>query len=149
MELTLDFDSLSSAVEEIRLDQGNEVPIEEVAGVVESLMRTIEGDITSADLRLHRELGELVDYIRMHLLALDEDPQLTAKLMGMETGKCCFCNKALGNPISVANGYSQICAHNFGLSYDTAPSVGALQAKLGEAQQLKLSLTTTPKGYTS
>jgi len=87
---------------------------------------------------------ELVDYIRMHLVALDEDPQLTAKLLGDETGKCCFCNKALANPISVANGYGQICAHNYGLSYTVEPTMKQLRTMMGETQQLKLQLTTLP-----
>ena len=43
---------------------GEQVAVAEVADLVADLMVSIEGDISAADLRLHRELTDLVTYIR-------------------------------------------------------------------------------------
>ncbi|MDP6343323.1 MAG: protein phosphatase CheZ [Alphaproteobacteria bacterium] len=56
--------SLVETIEEIRRENGDEVAIEEVADVVASLMTSIKGDLSAADLRVHQELDELVQFVR-------------------------------------------------------------------------------------
>ncbi|HUN51697.1 MAG TPA: protein phosphatase CheZ [Candidatus Sulfotelmatobacter sp.] len=56
--------TLSRRVEALQAERGDSVKLSEVAGVVESLMTTMEGDISAIDIQMHRELQELADYIR-------------------------------------------------------------------------------------
>jgi len=56
--------NLQAQVEEIRSSSGDQVRLDDVANVVHSLMTTIEGDISAADLRAHRELESLLDYVK-------------------------------------------------------------------------------------
>ena len=49
----------------------------------------------------------------LHKLA--EDPIKTAREYGKLTGCCCFCNKVLSDPQSVAAGFGETCAKHFGL----------------------------------
>ena len=51
-------------VAELRAERGDKVAIDEIAEVVESLMATLEGDLSAIDLKVQRELAELVDYIQ-------------------------------------------------------------------------------------
>jgi len=55
---------LSERVAELERSYGDSVSIAEIADVVNQLMQSIEGDISAADLRLHRELHDLVRFIR-------------------------------------------------------------------------------------
>lgn len=54
----------SRRVAELRAERGDKVAIDEIADVVESLMATLEGDLSAIDLKVQRELAELVDYIQ-------------------------------------------------------------------------------------
>lgn len=56
--------SVAAKLEAIRQDTGDTVSIDDVAEVVSSLMASLEGDITVADLRLHRELNGLIEIIQ-------------------------------------------------------------------------------------
>lgn len=51
-------------VAEIQAERGDKVAIQEIADVVESLMATLEGDLSAIDLKVQRELAELVKYIQ-------------------------------------------------------------------------------------
>jgi chemotaxis protein CheZ len=64
MNASQEYQSLSNHIEELRGSYGETVAIEEVSDVVSSLMKTIEGDISISDLRLHRELLDIVKYIQ-------------------------------------------------------------------------------------
>jgi chemotaxis protein CheZ len=56
--------SLSQRIETLRAERGDMVKVVDVAGVVESLMTTMEGDLSAVDIQMHRELQDLADYIR-------------------------------------------------------------------------------------
>jgi chemotaxis protein CheZ len=51
-------------VEELRTQRGGQVGVDEIAEVIESLLGTLEGDLTEHDIRLYREVEQLVSYIR-------------------------------------------------------------------------------------
>lgn len=59
--------SASSAVEQriadIRSRQGDTVPLDEVAGVVRSLLGSLTGDLSAEDVRLYHEVEDLARYI--------------------------------------------------------------------------------------
>tara|TARA_R110002167_G_scaffold235177_2_gene440486 strand:+ start:406 stop:1050 length:645 start_codon:yes stop_codon:yes gene_type:complete len=55
--------NVSARVEEIRAEAGDTVEIAQIGDIVSSLMTTIEGDLGVADLRVHRELNELLEFI--------------------------------------------------------------------------------------
>jgi chemotaxis protein CheZ len=55
---------LSDRVETIRSEHGDSVAITEVADLVGTLMGNIEGDISSTDIHIHSQIGELVDFIK-------------------------------------------------------------------------------------
>ena len=59
-ELTL---SLRKWLEEIETERGGLVALPDVAEIVESLMRTMDGDITGFDVRVQEELRQLVSFI--------------------------------------------------------------------------------------
>ncbi|MBL6954477.1 MAG: protein phosphatase CheZ [Alphaproteobacteria bacterium] len=56
--------SLVDTIEEIRQSSGGPVAIDDIAGIVVSLMTSIQGDLSSTDLQAHQELEELVHYIK-------------------------------------------------------------------------------------
>ncbi len=56
--------SLAQSVEALRHEHGETVGLDEVVGVVESLIQSMEGDITGADIRVRSELQSLVEYIQ-------------------------------------------------------------------------------------
>ena len=58
---TIEFES---RVEELKKVRGDHVSIAEVAEVVESIMATIEGDVTGLDLRVYKELDSIANYIQ-------------------------------------------------------------------------------------
>lgn len=47
----------------LKAEHGDTVSLDEVAGVVEGLMSSLEGDLSAVDLAMHRELQALMDYI--------------------------------------------------------------------------------------
>lgn len=51
-------------VSELESARGESVRVDEIAEVVESLLASLDGDLTSFDLRLYHELDHLVQYIR-------------------------------------------------------------------------------------
>ncbi len=51
-------------VAELREEQGDNVALGDVAEIVESLMVSMQGDISAVEIRLHGEILGLVDYIR-------------------------------------------------------------------------------------
>ncbi len=55
--------AFAQQVETLRQDCGETVPLEDVAGVVEALMTTAEGDISAVDIQLHREIQDLLGYL--------------------------------------------------------------------------------------
>lgn len=59
------------------------------------------------------EQGAILDTLK----ALSDDPVETAKAHGQATGACCFCNTALTDARSVAEGYGPICAKHYGLPW--------------------------------
>jgi chemotaxis protein CheZ len=55
---------LEKKLEELRHSTGGVIRIEQVGEVVLSLLSTLKGDLTAADLHIHQELEDLVVYIR-------------------------------------------------------------------------------------
>jgi chemotaxis protein CheZ len=56
--------SLAQRVEALRHEHGESVGLDEVVGVVESLMETMEGDIAGVQVRVSSELHGLIEYIQ-------------------------------------------------------------------------------------
>lgn len=54
------------------------------------------------------------------LVKLSRHPAETLSEQGLANGKCCMCNTALTDPISMAVGYGKVCAQHFGLPYGKA-----------------------------
>ncbi len=55
---------LSDAIETLRAERGDTVSVSEIGEIVESLLRTMDGDLTAMDLHVYRELEELAHFIR-------------------------------------------------------------------------------------
>ncbi|MEP3245324.1 MAG: protein phosphatase CheZ [Sneathiella sp.] len=55
---------LSDRISDIRQSQGDTVEVGEVAGLLQNLMSSIEGDITAPEIQVHNQILELVDYIK-------------------------------------------------------------------------------------
>ncbi len=62
-ELSID-ESFSRRAEEIRAERGDTVAISEVAEVVKSLLQTMDGDLSSLDVKLYREINQLANYVQ-------------------------------------------------------------------------------------
>jgi len=56
---------LSSRLDDLRQQHGESVRIEDIASVVESMMATMKGDLSAADLELYSELEALAQYIHV------------------------------------------------------------------------------------
>jgi len=54
---------LSTRLDDLRQQHGDSVRIEDIASVVESMMATMKGDLSAADLELYSELEALAQYI--------------------------------------------------------------------------------------
>lgn len=54
---------LSERLEELRAKHGDAVRVADIASVVESMMATMKGDLSAADLELYNELAALGEYI--------------------------------------------------------------------------------------
>ncbi len=57
-------DDVSARVEALRAARGDTVTIDEIAEVVTSIMGTMQGDVSSLDLRVYKELDSLARYIQ-------------------------------------------------------------------------------------
>ena len=73
-------DKIKSKLDEIRAGNGDSVPINEITSVVESILTSMSGDISSSDFKLYHELEVLALYIdnaKMEIASLrpDEIPQ--------------------------------------------------------------------------
>lgn len=55
--------ALRTRLDEMKSARGDQISIDEVGGVVASIMDTLQGDMSSLDLRVYRELDGLVKYI--------------------------------------------------------------------------------------
>lgn len=55
--------NLKPRLEALQKKHGNRVEVADIAGVVESMMATMKGDLTAADLELYHELEALARYI--------------------------------------------------------------------------------------
>jgi chemotaxis protein CheZ len=53
-----------SRVEELKKERGEHVDVNEIGEIVESLLHTLEGDVTSSEIKLYQELDVLARYIR-------------------------------------------------------------------------------------
>lgn len=56
--------ALQERVSALRAEHGDKIKVDDVASLVESMMTTLEGDISSVDIQVHRELKELAAYIQ-------------------------------------------------------------------------------------
>lgn len=56
--------AFEQAIEDLREQRGDTVATSEISEVVESLMRTLEGDFSALDLKLYKELDGLSRYIQ-------------------------------------------------------------------------------------
>ncbi len=69
-------DKIKSKLDEIRADDGGSVPIDEITSVVESILTSMSGDISSSDFKLYHELEVLALYIdnaKMEIASLRPD----------------------------------------------------------------------------
>ena len=69
-------DKIKSKLDEIRTGNGDSVPIDEITSVVESILTSMTGDITSSDFKLYHELEVLALYIdnaKMEIASLRPD----------------------------------------------------------------------------
>ena len=55
---------LRSRVDELCAELGESVPVREIGGIVASLLETVEGDLTPADLAVQQEMQHLLDLIQ-------------------------------------------------------------------------------------
>ena len=55
---------LQQRIEELRAERGDTIAITEVAEVVQSLMQTMAGDLSSLDIKMYKELDDLASYVR-------------------------------------------------------------------------------------
>jgi chemotaxis protein CheZ len=55
---------LAERVESLREGRGDSVALSDVAEVVESIVTTIDGDISAIDIEVHKQIRDLVDYIQ-------------------------------------------------------------------------------------
>ena len=55
---------LQQRIDELRAERGDTIAISEVAEVVQSLMQTMAGDLTSLDIKMYKELDDLARYVR-------------------------------------------------------------------------------------
>jgi chemotaxis protein CheZ len=62
--MVMDSAAVRARVEALRAERGDRVAIAEIAEIVTSIMTTISGDLSAADLRLYRELEGLTNYIQ-------------------------------------------------------------------------------------
>lgn len=56
--------SLAERLEALRVERGDNVDVGEIADVVESLMKTMDGDLSALDMQVHQEIYQLVGYVR-------------------------------------------------------------------------------------
>ncbi len=56
--------SMNERLEELRAERGDMVSIDEVGEVVSAIMGTMQGDVSSLDLQVYKELDDLAQYIR-------------------------------------------------------------------------------------
>lgn len=95
---------------------------------------------------------ELLEALQELLMEFGEQPGEVAKKYGQMTGNCCFCNKGLSDPNSVAAGYGPVCAEHYGLTWAWKHSV--LQSEGGDTKSVKavvpdsVKLNLNPKGVT-
>jgi chemotaxis protein CheZ len=61
---TAETSAFQARLDEIRGARGDKVSVDEIGDVVASLLRTLHGDLTAGEIRLYRELDDLVKYIR-------------------------------------------------------------------------------------
>ncbi len=69
-------DKIKSKLDEIRADHSDSVPIDEITAVVESILTSMSGDISSSDFKLYHELEVLALYIdnaKMEIASLRPD----------------------------------------------------------------------------
>lgn len=57
-------ESLAQRVEALRQEHGDSVKLDEVVGVVENLIETMDGDLTGVQIRVRSELHGLIEYIQ-------------------------------------------------------------------------------------
>ncbi len=57
-------DEIQIKLDEIRASQGDTVGLDKIGSVVESILSSMNGDITASDLRIYHELDALAGYIR-------------------------------------------------------------------------------------
>jgi hypothetical protein len=68
--------------------------------------------------------------VRELLEVFATNPREVAFRYGQLTGRCCFCNLALRDTRSLAHGYGQVCAGNWGLPWDANRKARGLQDSL-------------------
>jgi chemotaxis protein CheZ len=56
--------TLTERLEALRAERGDSIDVGEIADVVESLMKSMDGDLSALDLQIHDEIYQLVEYIR-------------------------------------------------------------------------------------
>ncbi len=62
-ELSID-DNFSQRVVELRAARGDNVAIAEAAEVVKNLLQTMDGDLSSLDIKLYCEINQLASYVQ-------------------------------------------------------------------------------------
>lgn len=110
-------------LDEIRSARGDKVSVSEIGDVVASLLRTLHGDLTAGEIRLYRELDDLVKYIRSAKSEIAEihPEQIRSDFIDRATDELDAIVKATES----ATGTILDCAETLeGLSGDVAPEHG-------------------------
>lgn len=54
---------VSQKIEQLRVERGDMIPIEDIGEIVDGIMKSLHGDLSAGDLRLYREIEALAGYI--------------------------------------------------------------------------------------
>lgn len=73
--------------------------------------------------------------------ALNLDPVTTVQQQALLTGNCSFCEKALNDARSTANGYGPVCAKKYALPWDAAKESKAIRKEIAQAIQSNVDQT--------
>ena len=127
-------------IETLRAERGDTVKIADVAGVVESLMTTMEGDLSAIDIRVHRELQDLAEYIRRakHEIAEIQPQQIPAHDIPVATDEL----DAVVQATEEATGVILDAAEQLGhlakqVEGDTARQIEAITTRIYEASNFQ------------
>ena len=133
-------EALDARIASLRAEHGERVMIDDVANLVESMMTTLEGDISAVDIQVHRELKTLVAYIQD---ARAEIAQIKAKDIPsvdipMATDELDAVLEATAEATNVIlDAAEQLSLLSANLPKETAKAIEAITTKIYEASNFQ------------